>query len=238
MLMLSANVLGDEPRAVKASSQLTVTSAFINVYEGASYRYPVFTIMERGETFEVLFTQFQWLRVILPDKRLGWVHSQVAQKNAVDGEGRIANVAGNFKRVLDSSWSLSTYFGRLDGIPSISLALEKSINSYFAIDVQASRLSSDVLYGTDIKLGVLLFPTTYLAPLYPFVQANVGWLNLDANNDGVYSLSENTYGGGGGLAVKLSKTNPILIKGMYSINAVTNGYDPIGQWSIGITIQL
>ena len=53
-----------------------VTAPYLELHTGPGRGYPVFNVVPRGQSVEILFRRTQWLKVLTPRGVRGWVSEQ------------------------------------------------------------------------------------------------------------------------------------------------------------------
>lgn len=67
------------PAQADDDPQVTVTDAFINVYTGPGRGYPIFHIVERGETITLLKSRTEWIKIETYRGKTGWIQREDMQ---------------------------------------------------------------------------------------------------------------------------------------------------------------
>lgn len=171
LLPLAAARAADEAPA--PAPALVVGDAYVELHTGPGRGYPVFHIVARGESVQLLLAQTSWIRVRTAAGIEGW-----AARHSLQGTLTAAGWRPGGLRAWADDWLVGRVeaggaWGRFQRQPMLELGLRWSLSETIAIDAAAGQVQG--LYsGTDFwRIGLALDPLAD-APLAPVFGIGVG----------------------------------------------------------------
>lgn len=152
LVSVSPSGFAEEP-----ALSLEVIDPFIEVRTGPGRAYPIFYVMEQGETIDVLVSRDGWYEVRSENGRIGWVSpSQLSRTLQATGEPADLPTV-SFGDYLKNKWRIGFAAGQIvkgDTSDMFSIAASYRFNSWFALEGETGRFydSSDrgSFYGGNL----------------------------------------------------------------------------------------
>ncbi|MBW7930906.1 MAG: SH3 domain-containing protein [Gammaproteobacteria bacterium] len=139
--LLAAMVLAAPAHAKRETLRVAVAAPYLEMHTGPGRGYPVFHVVERGSSIEVLKQRTSWFQVRTERGLKGWVAGeQLAATLQADGAPLV--LAGIGRSDADA-WrrEVGVSFGDFDGASSISLLAGWRSSRHLALELMASQLS-------------------------------------------------------------------------------------------------
>lgn len=177
LLSLLLALLLAQPRPAQAqpsaSERLRVAESFLELHTGPGRGYPVFFVVERGQTVTVELRRTDWFRVRAEGGQVGWVRRQQLEATLTEG-----GIAKSFRDILlDDYLARRVEFGggggQFGGEPVVKLWLGWRVAETVGIELAGGQ-AQGTFSGTDFwHLGLSLEPWSDRR-LSPFVGVGIG----------------------------------------------------------------
>ena len=230
----------DQNESKKNTATLTVIDTYVEVHSGPGRGFPVFYVIEQGETIEVLTRRPGWYEIRSPNGRVGWTRaSQIAR--TIQATGEPADLPSvSYGDYIRGSWVTGFSFGEvasgeLDGFDMFSVNAGYRFLSWLGADIEAGRIFGADASGDFYAANVYLEPLSHWK-LSPFVSAGLGEIKLSSQPKQVEFSTDrqdfNSYGIGGSYYLGRN----FVIRGeyrWYSISATDQSDERLGTWKLG-----
>ena len=156
-----------------ASERLRVADPFLELHTGPGRGYPVFFVVERGQTVSVELRRTDWFRVRAEGGQVGWVPRRQLEATLTEG-----GVAKSFRDILlDDYLARRVEFGggggQFGGEPVIKLWLGLRLAETVSVELAGGQVQG-TFSGTDFwHLGLALEPWAHQR-LSPFIGVGIG----------------------------------------------------------------
>lgn len=131
-------------------ASFVVKSAFIDLHSGPSDAYPVYEIIERGETATIINAKFDWYQIQAANGRNGWINVYQLIDNIKDDNLYIEDISQN-----NSQWALGLGFGNFETETMLAFSLEYSLNDNLKIQFSGNQVAEALadldLYEIGLK---------------------------------------------------------------------------------------
>ncbi|MCO7225549.1 SH3 domain-containing protein [Pleionea sp. CnH1-48] len=114
-LLLSISLLSSHCYAEDEYQQVTVADAFIRMATGPGRGYPVFHVVEQGESIEILKRKNVWFKVRTVKGQEGWVHQSELQKTLSPNGNPVSLAELGLQDFFDREWEFGGRFGDFGG---------------------------------------------------------------------------------------------------------------------------
>lgn len=159
--------------AAPAGEQLRVADPFLELHTGPGRGYPVFFVVERGQTVSVELRRTDWFRVRAAGGQVGWVPRRQLEATLTEG-----GIAKSFRDILlDDYLARRVEFGggggQFGGEPVIKLWLGLRLAETVSVELAGGQVQG-TFSGTDFwHLGLALEPWAHQR-LSPYVGVGIG----------------------------------------------------------------
>ena len=163
VLCCTASVMADEFKSTKKSVRLEVIDSFAQLHKGPGSSYPIFYVVEQGETILVLTRRPGWYQVRTDRGEIGWVPaSEIARTLQESGEpADLPSIS--FGDYLKNRWSVGFdtgifASGELEDAETISANFGYKPLSWLGIEIEAGQFFGDDVRGDQISLNIAVEP--------------------------------------------------------------------------------
>lgn len=216
-------ILDDKRRVVS-------TKALVNVYTGPDASFPIFYVVERGETLRLLDERVDWLQVELSDGTVGWTKKW-------DLFDRTTELT-RFERYQARKWEIAVMGGALDGANSISLAVHRKWSENLSTSGFYTR-SFDDFFSSDVWGFQLLhepFPNWNITPYFSLGAGNID-VSPDTDIVEAEDLNDNYVSVGTGVSYPIRDNFAFRIEYQHLTQLTTsNDNREIHEWKAGFSV--
>lgn len=119
-MMLASLILSWPASAKDKSIEVIVTDAFAEVHSGPGRGYPIFHVIEKGETVRVYKSRTDWYKIKTENGKSGWVYrDEFARTLGIHGE--IVDLSKPGRQAFDNRrWELGVGGGNFSGARAIN----------------------------------------------------------------------------------------------------------------------
>lgn len=154
--------------AVAAPVPVIVDDPYIEMHTGPGRGYPVFHVVDKGESVDVLRQRTDWFQVRTRRDKKGWVHrDQLERTLGEDGEPtRIDEM--DFGSFSDRRWEFGVGGGDFGGANVISVYGAFALSANLSAELTAGQglgAFSDSAFA-NVNLTHYLFPDKRISPLF------------------------------------------------------------------------
>jgi hypothetical protein len=215
--------------------QAVVADPFIELRTGPGPGYPVFHVVDRGQTIEVEKRRTDWFRVRTDRGLAGWVRVEQLE--------RTFNTAGALTEIVDPDeadfagrrFELGVQLGDFGGASSLGMYGAWHFNRYVAAELRAADLSGSFSDGWLAVGNVVMqpFPEWRLSP---FVMLGTGVVRVEPKATLVQTEDRTDQVGHVGIGLRAHLTKRLLLRGEYSNYLVFTSRDDnedVDEWKAG-----
>lgn len=223
---------------------VVVTSSFIDVHTGPASEYPIFHVVSKGETIDILKSRTAWykVRVYTPGNKTleGWITQDSLLTTALpDGTGLLAS-SGTFADYQTRSWEVSLAGGVLDDVSAMTIIGTWVWTRNLSIDASYTQALGDFSDNKiwSVRMRHTLFPGWRISPYLAIGTGEIRTqprANLVQSGDDVRVSSHYEIGAG----VRYYLTKSVLLKAEYrSLLALTDRdeQERLDQWMLGASV--
>jgi uncharacterized protein YgiM (DUF1202 family) len=178
LLVLLVSTAAPEVSSAGDHLQVYVTEPYLELHTGPGRGYPVFQVVAREESVEVLFRRTDWFKVRTARGVEGWAAEGDMEK-AVKADGTPFTFSlGDRSGYQDHGFEAGIFAGQWDGATLISGYLAVPFNPQLAVEGSAGQVLGKFSNGIVGDLGL----AHYFAPewrLSPFVTIGTGVVHIE-----------------------------------------------------------
>ena len=172
---LSAPGLAKETEAEKAAKeqaaqekllQVFISEPYLELSTGPGRGYPVFHVVEREQSVDVLFRRTDWFKVRDEQGVEGWARARDMRRTKLaDGSPFVFHL-GDMAGFTSHDWEIGIGFGDYGGADLIGLYGSRSLTDNMKIDLSVSQFLGNASTGWKAELGLqhVLFPEYRFSP--------------------------------------------------------------------------
>jgi len=141
-----------------AGERLTVADPYLELHTGPGRGYPVFHVVERQATVEIVLRHTDWFKVRTDDGRLGWVHRAQLERTLT-----AAGATKSFRDVLIDDYlqrrfELGAAYGRFESSPLIKFFAGWRFTDTLSIDAALGQVQGVFSGSSFWRLGLAIEP--------------------------------------------------------------------------------
>ncbi len=147
---------------------VTVADPYLEMRTGPGYGYPIFNVVDRGETVDIVMQRTQWYQVRTADGKEGWVdRAQMELTLQPDGDPVSFEKPG-VEEFTNAKWELGLLTGDFDGANIISVYGGYSLNPNVSVEVWGSQILGNFSNGWMGSVNVVheAWPEWRVSPFF------------------------------------------------------------------------
>lgn len=222
----------DEYQAVK------VAEPFIEFHTGPGRGYPVFHIVEKGQSLFLIKKKTQWFKVRSAKGHEGWVHEDTMQKTLSGDEQQFD--AGNYQLqdFTKREWETGVLGGDFGGATSLSIYTGWNFTQNLSAELSVSQALGNVadIRFANISLVHQAFPEWRVSP---FVKLGGGVIQTRPFTTLIQTQDRTDEIVNVGLGVKAYVSRQFFIRveyTSYTILTSRNDNDEVEEWKLGFSV--
>ena len=221
--------------ADEAMVEVVVAGPYLEMRTGPGRGYPVFHVVDRGETITVLKRRTDWFRVRTRKGKEGWVRRDEMEQTLTPagGQTRFAEAdIGDFSR---RRWEAGVLVGDFEGGDTISAYAGYAMTRNLSAELSVSQVFgnfSDAVVGS-VSLLAQPFPEWRISP---FFSLGTGVIYTDPNVTLVDETDRTEQIGSVGAGVRVYLTRRFIVRAEYRNHVIFQGKDDnqeINEWKVG-----
>ncbi len=221
--------------AADAPVEVVVAGPYLEMHTGPGRGYPVFHVVDRGETVTVLKRRTDWFRVRTRKGKEGWVRRDEMEQTLTPegGQTRFAEAdIGDYSR---RRWEAGVLVGNFEGGDAITAYAGYAMTRNLSAELSVSQVFgdfSDALTGS-VSLLAQPFPEWRISP---FFLLGTGLIYTDPNVTLVDESDRTEQIGSVGVGVRMYLTRRFILRAEYRNQVIFQDGDDnqeINEWKAG-----
>ncbi len=147
---------------------VSVADPYLELRTGPGRGYPIFHVVDRDETVDILMRKTDWFKVRAPNGKEGWVDRGQMELTLQPGGREIEFAQADLEDFTDARWEVGILAGDFGGANVISLYGGYSLNPNVSIEVWGSQILgnfSNVWMGS-VNLTHETWPEWRISPFF------------------------------------------------------------------------
>jgi len=215
--------------------QVFVTAPYLELHTGPGRGYPVFHVVARDESVDVVKRRTDWFKVRTERGVEGWAsHRDMLQTVLADGSP-FTFPMGDRAGFTSHRWEMGLFAGDYSGATLISTYASFSFNPQLAAELSLGQFLGNASNGylADLGLTHVFLPERRISP---FVMLGTGLIHIEPKGTLVAPLDrtdQTAYVGGG---VRFYLTRRFFLRGEYKSHVVFTSRDDneeTDEWKLG-----
>lgn len=221
-----------------APIEVTVNDAFINVHNAPGRGYPIFHVVERGETITLLKMQTDWIKIKTARGIEGWIkRSDVLLTLGPDGQAPEFLDPKQADYLVDR-FEIGTAFGDFDGADSISLNLGYRFTKNLSTEIRFAANTGQYSDSQVVALAILHqpFPEWRISP---FIGIGAGTLKTMPSSTLVQVEDRKDHLLQASLGAYIHITGRFFVRAEYINDYVLtsrNTNQEVNEWKVGFNV--
>ncbi len=226
---------GSLANAADKYRQAVIAEPYLELHTGPAAGYPVTTIVERGETIEILKRRTDWLKIRTADGRTGWAWRD-AMENAMTPDGDAFALDDDSREdFVRRRFEMGMMSGDFGGANLIGVYGAVSWSDNLSTEIWVSqglgRFSNSVLAGVNVVHE--FFPGWRISPQFSL---GTGMIRTSPNATLVETEDRTDQIAHAGLGVRAYLTRQFVLRAEYKTHVVFTSRDDneeIDEWKAG-----
>jgi len=228
MLVLSV-LAGPAARAASQNLQVFVTSPYLELHTGPGRGYPVFNVVDRDASVDVLKRFTDWFKVRTASGVEGWVSAQDMEQTVLADGTHFHYDVGDLSAYTSHRFEAGIFFyGDYGGASAVSAYAAVFANPNLSAELSVGEFLGSASNGTTFDLG--------LARLAPFVMLGTGVVHTEPKATLVQPddrTEQSAYVGGG---LRYYLTRRFFLRGEFKEHIIftnRNQNEQVDEWKFG-----
>lgn len=147
---------------------LVVADPFVNMHTGPGRGFPVFHVIEKGETLHIFKQRTDWYKVETPDGIKGWIKREDLQKTLGPDGSEVDFSAPNWEDYVDRRFEFGFLGGELEGSDALTTYLAFHLTQHISTELKYTQTFSSVANNKLISINALHkpFPSWKISPFF------------------------------------------------------------------------
>ncbi len=214
---------------------VTVADPYLEMHTGPGYGYPIFNVVDRGETVDIVMQRTQWYQVRTANGKEGWVdRAQMELTLQPDGDPVSFEKPG-VEEFTNAKWELGLLTGDFDGANIISVYGGYSLNPNVSIELWGSQILGNFSNGWMGSVNVVheAWPEWRVSP---FFTLGAGVIHTKPKTTIVVGQDRTDEIGHVGVGVRASVARRFLLRAEFKSYVVFTSRDEneeVEEWKVG-----
>lgn len=215
--------------------EVVVAAPYLEMHTGPGRGYPVFHVVDRGETISVLKRRTDWFRVRTGKGKEGWVRRAEMEQTLTPAGDQTRFAEANIGDFSKRRWEAGVLAGDFEGADMITAYAGYAMTANFSAELSVSQVFgnySDSVVGR-VSLLAQPFPEWRLSP---FFSLGTGIIYTDPNVTLVDELDRTEQIGSVGVGIRCYLTRRFLLRAEYRNSVIFQDKDDnqeINEWKAG-----
>ncbi len=218
-----------------------IADPFVDLHTGPAAAYPIFHVVDRGETVRILRRKTDWFKIETGAGIVGWVsRAQMQQTLLPDGEPFQLNeyTLEDFTR---RKWTLGVTGGEFESAPVFTIFTAYSFTENLALEGHLGQSIGEVSSSKFWKTNLIMQPLPDLK-YSPYLTLGLGRINVNPSSTLVVSSAEKNTLAQFGLGVQRYVSRSFLLRFeaneyvIFSTTSTTNDNEEVKEWKFGFAV--
>ncbi|MGH8221729.1 MAG: SH3 domain-containing protein [Woeseiaceae bacterium] len=222
-------------QAADEHKTVSVADPYLELHTGPGRGYPIFHIVDRGETVSVLKRRTDWFLVRAPDGREGWV-DRAQMELTLQPTGEITEFGRADQRdFTNARWEAGVLAGDFGGANIVSVFGGYSLNPHVSIEVWGSQILGNFSNGWTASVNVVheTWPDWRISP---FFTLGTGMIHTSPKSTIIQGEDRDDQIAHAGAGFRLYATRRFVIRAEYKSYVVFTSRDDneeVEEWKAG-----
>lgn len=222
-------------QAAEAYRNVTVADPYLEMHSGPGGGYPVFHVVDRGESVDVLMQRTEWYQVRTAKGKEGWVE-RAQMELTLQSDGNPINFGDiTLEDFTNSKWELGVLAGDFGGANIVSLYGGYSLNPNVSIEIWGSQILGNFSNGWMGSINIVheAFPDWRVSP---FFTLGAGAIRTEPKSTIIQGEDRTDQIGHVGGGFRVYATRRFLLRAEYKSYVVFTSRDEneeVEEWKVG-----
>jgi len=214
---------------------VSVAEPYLEMHTGPGRGYPVFHVVDRGDSVEILMRRTDWFQVRAPDGAVGWVDRAQMERTLQTTGSEIVFAEANQDDFTNSTWELGILAGDFGGANIISLYGAYSLNPNVSIEAWGSQILGNFSNGWmgSVNLTHETWPDWRISP---FFTLGTGVIHTEPKSTIIQGEDRTDQIAHAGAGFRVYATRRFILRAEYKSYVVFTSRDDneeVEEWKVG-----
>ena len=221
--------------------QVKIADPYIEMHTGPGGGYPIFHVMERGSSVEIIVQRANWFKVRNQKNQEGWVHfDQLSRTLSANGEP-IEFTQITQEDFVERDWEWGVMGGDFGGAPILNVYGSYLFNPGFATEASISQSIGDISSSFLYKLGLVIQPFSEWE-YSPYFQMSTGIIDVKPSATTIQPVDQTNQFSSISLGLRTHLTQKIILRLEYSQYIIfsstkdNDNNEEIKEWKAGFAV--
>ena len=215
---------------------VSVADPYLELHTGPGVGFPIFHVIDRGETVEILMRRTDWFRVRDPDGTEGWVDRTQMERTLQPTGSKIEFARANQQDFTDARWEMGILTGDFGGANIISLYGAYSLNPNVSIEAWGSQILGNFSNGWMGSVNVV-HETWPELRISPFFTLGAGIIHTEPKSTIIQAEDRSDQIAHAGAGLRVYVTRRFILRAEYKSYVVFTSRDDneeVEEWKVGL----
>ncbi len=214
---------------------VTIADPYIEMRTGPGRGYPIFHVVDRGESIEIIMQRTDWYQVRTDRGKEGWVNREQLERTLQPDGQPVSFKVATIEDFTNAKWETGLLAGDFGGANIISLYGSYSLNPNVALELWGSQILGNFADGYMASINVVheTWPEWRFSP---FFTLGAGVIHIEPKSTIVEAPDRTDDIGHVGAGFRIYATRRFLLRAEYKSYVVFTSRDEneeIEEWKVG-----
>jgi hypothetical protein len=234
LIALLAMVPG-RAEAAREYRRVAVADPYLEMHTGPGRGYPVFHVVDRGESVEVIKQRTDWFLVRDAGGDEGWVNQEQMELTLNPDGSKVEFARADLQDFTNAKWELGALAGDFGGANIVSLYGGYSLNPHVSVEVWGSQILGNFSNGWTASVNVVheTWPDWRVSP---FFTLGAGMIWTEPKSTIIQGEDRNDQIGHAGAGFRVYMARRFLFRAEYRTHVVftsRNDNEEVEEWKVG-----
>jgi len=214
---------------------VAVADPYLEMHTGPGRGYPIFHVVDRGESIEIIKQRTDWFLVRDADGDEGWVDQDQMELTMNPDGSEVDFARAGLEDFTNSKWEMGVLAGDFGGANIVSLYGGYSLNPHVSVEVWGSQILGNFSNGWTASVNVVheTWPDWRVSP---FFTLGAGMIWTEPKSTIIQGEDRNDQIGHAGAGFRVYVTRRFLFRAEYRTHVVftsRNDNEEVEEWKVG-----
>ena len=214
---------------------MAVADPYLEMHTGPGRGYPIFHVVDRGESVEIIKQRTDWFLVRDADGDEGWVDQDQMELTLNPDGSEVDFAHAGLQDLTNAKWEMGVLAGDFGGANIVSLYGGYSLNPHVSLEVWGSQILGNFSNGWTASVNVVheTWPDWRVSP---FFTLGTGMVWTEPKSTIIQGDDRNDQIGHAGAGFRIYVARRFLFRAEYRTHVVftsRNDNEEVEEWKVG-----
>ena len=214
---------------------VTVADPYLEMRTGAGIGYPIYHVVDRGDTVDIIMQRTDWYLVRTDSDKEGWVNRKQMEQTMLADGSQLDFGDLSLEDMTNSKWELGVLAGDFGGANIVSLYGGYALNPNVSLEVWGSQILGNFSNGWMGSINIVheAFPEWRVSP---FFTLGAGLIHTMPKSTIIQGEDRTDQVGHVGAGFRVYATRRFLLRAEYKSYVVFTSRDEneeVEEWKVG-----